>query len=320
VDAVRMSFGDHLEELRSRLIRALLGVAVCAVGGLFFAKELLAWILQPALVVLRARGQEAVLQVLSPPDTFIIYLKVGLLSGVIIATPWVLHQIWQFVASGLYAHERRFVRTFAPVSVVLFGAGVLFMYFLVLPVVLIFFVGFSMGIPMPRTQPSWLQRLMIPSEAPTSQPASVPEPMAIPLVSQPPEDAAPGDVWFDTSTDRLQLMTADGIRSLPMRVADTPNPVRSEFGLNFYVSFVLSLALAFGLAFELPVAVVFLVLTRIVPVALFSRSRRYVIFGIFVAAAILTPPDVVSQILLAIPMLLLFEGGLFFGRMIERNR
>ncbi|MBN1513998.1 MAG: twin-arginine translocase subunit TatC, partial [Phycisphaerae bacterium] len=224
------------------------------------------------------------------------------------------------VAAGLYAHERRFVRTFAPVSVVLFGAGVLFMYFLVLPVVLNFFVGFSMGIPMPETQPSWLQRLMIPSEAPTSQPASVPEPMSIPLLAQPPENAAPGAIWFDTSTDRLLLMTADGIRSLPMRVADAPNPVRSEFGLNFYVSFVLSLALAFGLAFELPVAVVFLVLTRIVPVAMFNRSRRYVVFGIFVAAAILTPPDVVSQILLAIPMILLFEGGLFFGRMIERNR
>ncbi len=203
---------------------------------------------------------------------------------------------------------------------VLFAAGVLFMYFLVLPVVLNFFVGFNMEIPMPETRPNWLQQLMIPSEAPTSQPASIPEPMSIPLLAQPPENAAPGAIWFDTSTDRLLVMTADGIRSLPMRVAETPNPVRSEFGLNFYVSFVLSLALAFGLAFELPVAVVFLVLTRIVPVALFSRSRRYVIFGIFVAAAILTPPDVVSQILLAIPMLLLFEGGLFFGRMIERNR
>jgi len=315
-----MSFGDHLDELRSRLIKALLGVVVGAIVGLFFAKELLAWILQPALVVLRAWGQETTLQVLSPPDTFIIYLKVGLLCGVILATPWVLHQIWLFVASGLYAHERRFVRTFTPVSVVLFGAGVLFMYFLVLPVVLNFFVAFNMDIPMPPTQPNWLQRLMITGKPPTSQPTFTAAPTTIPVVTQPPRNAEPGAVWFDATTDQLQLMAPDGVRSLSMRAADTPIPVRSEFGLNFYVSFVLSLALAFGLAFEVPVAVVFLVLTRIVPVAWFRRSRRYVVFGTFVVAAILTPPDVLSQILLAIPMLALFEGGLFFGRMIERNR
>jgi Sec-independent protein secretion pathway component TatC len=194
------------------------------------------------------------------------------------------------------------------------------MYFVVLPVVLNFFVGFSMNIPMPQTQPNWLQRVMVPGETPTSQPASSPDPMTIPLVSKPPEDAAPGDVWFDTTNDRLEVLTPDGIRSLPMRLGDTPNPVRSEFGLNFYVSFVLSLALAFGLAFEMPVAVVFLVLTRIVPVAVFRRSRRYVVFAVFAASAILTPPDVISQVLLAVPMILLFEGGLFVGRVIERNR
>jgi sec-independent protein translocase protein TatC len=96
--------------------------------------------------------------------------------------------------------------------------------------------------------------------------------------------------------------------------------VRSEFALQFYISFVLGLALAFGIAFELPVAVVFLALTRIVPARGMAKARRYAIFGIFVATALLTPPDIISQILLAVPMIALFEGGLLAARIIERRR
>ena len=101
---------------------------------------------------------------------------------------------------------------------------------------------------------------------------------------------------------------------------DLADTLRSAFGLQFYVSFVLSLALAFGIAFELPVVVVFLAMTRIVPTRVMARSRRYVIFGIFVSTALLTPPDVVSQILLALPMIVLFEAGLLAAKLMERGR
>lgn len=320
INSTRMSFGDHLEELRSHLIKALIGVAICAGLSLYFAGDLLSVLLQPALVVLEAHGQPANIQILSPPDSFLIYLKIGLLCGLIISMPWVLHQVWLFVASGLYAHERRFVRRFAPVSIMLFLGGVLFMYFIVLPIVLNFFVVFSLKIPMPDLRPNWVQRWFVPDDAATTQPAAGRPGPSIPLVSGTPADAEPGTVWVDTKANRLAIQTPDGVLSVRMEGTADAAPVNSQFGLNFYVSFILSLALAFGLAFEVPVLVVFLVLTDIVSVKALSSSRRYVIFGTTIAAAVLTPPDVVSQILLAIPVILLFEGGLFVGRMIERGR
>ncbi len=315
-----MSFGDHLEELRSRLIRALLGVGLCAVVSLYFAGDLLSVILQPALAVLRANGQESTLQVLSPPDSFLIYLKIGLLCGLIIAAPWVLYQGWLFVAAGLYSHERRFVARFAPVSILLFVAGVLFMYFIVLPVVLNFFVSFSMNIPMPDTEPNWWQRWMFNQGVAATQPATPDAELVLPLVHGAPADPKPGQFWFNTKTNEFQIQAPDGTRRVATKLMTQHTAISSQFSLNFYVSFILSLALAFGLAFEVPILVVFLVLTRIVSVGMLSRSRKYIIFGTTIFAAVLTPPDVISQIMLAVPVLLLFEGGLFVARMIEKGR
>ncbi len=115
-------------------------------------------------------------------------------------------------------------------------------------------------------------------------------------------------------------MTDQGLLMTPLESAKSTGAVTSQFSLQFYISFVLSLALAFGLAFELPVVVVFLSLTGIVSAAQMGKARRYVIFGIVVAAAVFTPPDVISQILLAIPMMALFEGGLLAARLLERGR
>jgi len=320
IDATRMSFGDHLEELRARLIRALLGVALCAGVSFYFAGDLLSFVLQPALAVLRASGQEAALQVLSPPDSFLIYLKIGILCGLILAMPWVLYQLWLFVAAGLYQHERKFVARFAPVSILLFAAGVLFMYYIVLPVVLNFFVLFSMRIPMPDTEPSFVQRWIFNTDVPATQPAYPYEKRVVPVVDAVPPDPGPGEIWYNTTTKEIQVQAPDGTRTTATKLATRHAPINSQFGLNFYVSFILTLSLAFGLAFEVPILVIFLVLTRIVSVSMFSRSRKYVIFGTTIAAALITPPDVISQIMLAVPVLILFEGGLFVGKIIEKNR
>ena len=316
-----MSFGGHLEELRSCSIRALAGFAAATLLSLIFADRILAFILQPVLVVQKAHGQRPEIQALSPPDAFITYLKMALLCGLVIATPWVILQIWRFISLGLYKTERRFLRLFAPVSLLLFFGGVAFMFFVVLPVVLNFFVTFGERIRLPNLEPNALQRLVMSSSSPAEvekEEPPLPVDVNVPLRSIDPTDPPPGSVWINTTRKLYCVQTDDGLLTIPMQPADQVSAVKSQFGLNFYVSFVLLLALAFGLAFELPLVVLFLTSMDIVTVDDLARSRRYVLLGVVAGAAVLTPPDVISQLLLAFPMMLLFEGALVVSRLVVR--
>ena len=132
-------------------------------------------------------------------------------------------------------------------------------------------------------------------------------------------DPETGDMWINSTTRRLIVQTKTGPLSTPMESGASSTTMASQFALDFYVSFVLMLALAFGIAFETPIVVYFLVRSGIVPRATMARSRRYVLLGTVIAAAMLTPPDVISQLLLAGPMYLLFELGLFVARVAERK-
>ena len=315
-----MSFGDHLDELRRCLLRGLTGVGIAIIIALFFATDLMAFILQPLLVVLRSHGQRPEVLALSPPETFIVYLKISFLSGLIVAMPWLLYQMWDFVASGLYRHERKFAKTFIPLTAVLFAAGVAFLFVVVLPIVLNFFIAFSNRLDLPELSPSWLQKLVLSVEdqSPTTQPTIESE--RIPLLTDDPPGPEPGEIWINTRARELRVMTGEEVLAMPLRSTVSATAVNSQFSLQFYISFALSLALAFGLAFELPVVVVFLSLAGIVRAAEMAKGRRYVLFGIVVAAAMFTPPDVISQILLAIPMMLLFEGGLLAARVLEGRK
>lgn len=315
-----MSFGDHLEELRSRLFRGLAGVLVAVIGALLCGKKLLAFILQPLLVVLQAHEQRPEVMALSPPETFLMYLKIGFLSGLIVAMPWLLYQLWAFVAAGLYQRERKFANMFVPLIIGLFAAGVAFLFWVVLPIVLNFFVTFSKSVDLPELSPTWLQKMVLAVPEPESTTQPTIEPQNVPLMTEDPSDPQPGAVWVNTTRKELRVMTERGLLMTPLRPATAKTAVTSQFSLQFYISFVLSLALAFGLAFELPVVVVFLSLVGIVRAAEMARLRKYVIFGIVVAAAVLTPPDVISQILLAIPMMVLFEGGLLVARALEVHK
>ena len=315
-----MSFGEHLEELRSCSIRALIGLALSCTLSLLFARKIMALVLRPALVVLDVHGQRAQIQALSPPDTFLTWLKMAFIAGLIIAMPWILMQIWRFVAVGLYQREQRFLRLFTPVSITLFLTGVVFMYYIVLPVVLNFFVVFGERVVVTDLQPSGLQELLMGTSSEPEDGEPDPLAMGIPMRQTNPADAAPGSIWINEQRGVLCVQTERGIFSVPMQRSDRAAAVRSEFGLNYYISFVLSLSLAFGLAFQVPLVVVFLASTGIVPLNELRRARRYVIFGIFVAAAILTPPDVISQLLLAIPMLILFETALQVARFTAGQR
>ncbi len=147
-----MSLGDHLEELRLRLILALLGLGAGLVIGLIFGAHIISFIEIPFVQAMTSQGYEARLQTLAPADGFISYVKIALIAGFIISSPWVFYQIWMFVAAGLYKHERRFVYLAAPFSAVLFITGALFFMFIVAPVTLTFLIQFNEDVLNVRSQ------------------------------------------------------------------------------------------------------------------------------------------------------------------------
>lgn len=317
----RMSFGDHLEELRTRLIFSLLGVAVTTAICFYFGKSILEIICQPLLYVQYRNGLSPNIQVLAPTAAFTAYLKIAILSGLILGMPWVLFQIWRFVATGLYVHERRFVRWLAPVSIALFAIGVMFLYFIVLPVVLHFLINFNRGFDIPSLTPTALQKVLLRGSAEEPPVVDAPElELIVPIVDTDPKAPPTGSVWFNSTTRRLIVQGQGSVWSARMERGDTGTVMESQFAIDFYISFVLMLALAFGIAFETPIVVFFLAWSGLVSIATMTSGRRYVLLGVFVLSAILTPPDMLSQVMLAVPMYLLFELGILAARLVERKR
>jgi sec-independent protein translocase protein TatC len=305
--------------LRSRIIWSLAGVAIGTVISLMFGKEILDIIFQPLFRVQYENGLPPQLQALAPTAGFTAYLKVGFLAGLILTMPWVIFQVWRFVASGLYGHERRFVRYLIPSTTLLFTIGVFFLYFIVLPVVLQFFISFNKTFDLPDLTPSAFQSLLLGDSEPVIKPPESVGTMQIPILSQDPSSPQTGETWVNRSSRRLIVQTESGPLSTPMIPGTTSTPMQSQFAVDFYISFVLMLALAFGIAFETPVVVFFLAWSGIVPTATMVRSRRYILLATVIAAALLTPPDVISQLLLAGPMYLLFELGVLVARFAERK-
>lgn len=233
------TFISHLIELRTRVVRASLGILV--VAGLLFwwpgPAQIYDIIAQPMMASLPQGSKMIATGVIAP---FLVPMKVTLMIAFILALPWVFYQLWAFVAPGLYAHEKRLVLPLVVSSSFLFIAGVAFCYFFVFGRVFQFIGEF----------------------APTS-------------------------------------------------IAVTPD-------IENYLDFVMSMSLAFGATFEVPVVVVILVRMGIVSVGKLKEIRPYAIVGAFVIAAIVTPPDVVSQLALAIPMCLLFELGIWVAPLFQR--
>ncbi len=235
-----MSLGDHLEELRMRLLYALAGVAVGAIIGFLVGRQVIALLEGPYV---DAMGREARLMALGPADGFVSYVKISFVSGLIISSPWVFYHLWMFVAAGLYPHEKRYVYIAAPFSAGLFIAGALFFIFVVGPL--------TLGC----------------------------------------------------------LVKINNFLSLS-----------SQFSFRIYIAFVTHLMLVFGIAFQTPTAIFFLNRTGLVSLKALTRSRKYVILIIVIVAAMATPPDVVSQIALAVPLYLLFELGILLSYLAGRKR
>lgn len=236
-----MSLGDHLEELRARLILAILGLVIGTIICLFFGKIIISIVEIPYI---KAMGQEARMQTIAPAEGFVSYMKIVIISGLIISCPWVFYQIWMFVAAGLYEHERRYVQTAVPFSAALFVTGALFFLFIVARPILSFLVGFN------------------------------------------------------------------------EKILD----VESIFTFPNYVSFVTTLMLVFGLAFQTPIAIYILNRTGLVSIETFKKSRKYVFIAVFVVGAVATPPDIISQITLAVSIYALYEFGIILCWFAERKR
>jgi len=233
------TFISHLVELRDRLVKATIGIAiVCAALFLWPGpSEIYDFIARPMIASLPVGSKMIATGVISP---FLVPMKVTLVLAFIIALPWVFYQMWAFIAPGLYQHEKRLVLPLVVSSSLLFMGGVAFCYFFVFGRVFKFIGDFA-----------------------------------------------------------------------PQSIAVTPD-------IENYLDFVMSMCLAFGATFEVPVVVVILVRMGIVTVEKLKEIRPYAVVGAFVIAAIVTPPDVVSQLALAIPMCLLFELGLLVAPVFVR--
>ena len=230
---------SHLLELRNRLLRAALGVAVLAVPCIIFADEIFTFVAQPLIDKLPAGGSMIATNVIAP---FMTPLKLAIVAAIFLAMPFVLYQLWAFIAPGLYRKEKRFALPLLISSILLFYAGVAFAYFLVFPVAFAFFSS--------------------------------------------------------TAPDNVLMMT----------------------DINNYLDFVLVIFFAFGAAFEIPVATILLIVTGMVKLEALTRNRGYVLLGISIVAAIITPPDAISMLIMTIPMYLLYEGGILMARLMLRAK
>jgi sec-independent protein translocase protein TatC len=227
------TFLSHLVELRTRLLHAIIAVVLVLLCLFPFAKDIYALLAAP---LLRALPQGSTMIATDVTGTFLVPLKVTLMAAFLIALPYVLYQMWAFVAPGLYHHEKKLAVPVIVSSFIFFLLGMSFAYFLVFPIAFGFFAHY------------------------------------------------------------------------------TPVGVQMMTDIDKYLSFVLTMFIAFGVTFEVPVIVIVLVRLGIVPLDKLRAIRAYVIVGAFVAGAIFTPPDVVSQLLLAVPLWLLYELGLLMAR------
>jgi sec-independent protein translocase protein TatC len=233
------SFLSHLVELRQRLVRAALAIVIVFLALTPFMKQIFDLLSHPLMVALPAGTKLLATGVITP---FMVPLKLTLFTAFIIALPYVLYQVWAFVAPGLYKHEKRLALPIIATSVLMFGLGMAYCYFVVFGFVFKFIAGFA-----------------------------------------------------------------------PSSVAVAPD-------IEAYFGFVLSMFLAFGLTFEVPIIVVLLARFGIASIEKLKQARPYVIVGAFIVAAIFTPPDVLSQLLLAIPLCLLYELGLQIARFVVKPK
>ncbi len=241
-------FVSHLTELRKRLIHSFIFLIIFFIICYFFAEYLYGFLVEPYAQAVREDGTNRRLIFTALQETFLTYLKVSFFTAFFVTCPFILMQIWKFIAPGLYKHEKTAILPYLVLTPILFLLGGMLVYYLIMPLAIKFFLSFE----------------------------------------------------------------TTGI--------STNLPIQLEAKVNEYLSLVMKLIFAFGISFQLPVILSLLARVGIVNSNFLKERRKYFIVIIFAAAALLTPPDPITQIGLAVPLLILYELSIFSVKIIENKK
>ena len=240
-------FISHLAELRKRLIQSFIFLIIFFIGCYFFAEHLYGFLVEPYAKAVKDDGTERRLIFTALQETFLTYLKVSFFAAFFVTCPFILMQIWKFIAPGLYKHEKIAIVPYLILTPILFFLGGMLVYYLIMPLAIKFFLSFE----------------------------------------------------------------SSGLT--------TGLPIQLEAKVNEYLSLVMKLIFAFGISFQLPVVLSLLARIGVVDSKFLKERRKYVVVIIFTVAALLTPPDPVTQIGLAIPLLILYELSIISVNIIEKK-
>jgi len=241
------SFVSHLTELRKRLIHSFIFLFIFFIVCYVFAEHLYAFLVEPFASAVKENGLERRLIFTALQETFLTYIKVSFFTAFFITCPYILIQIWKFIAPGLYKHEKIAIIPYLVLTPILFFLGGVLVYYLIMPLAINFFLSFE----------------------------------------------------------------SSGL--------STGLPIQLEAKVNEYLSLVMKLIFAFGISFQLPVVLSLLARIGLIDAKFLKERRKYVVVIIFATAAILTPPDPITQIGLAIPLLILYELSIFSVNIIEKK-
>ena len=244
---VETGFISHLAELRKRLIHSFIILFIFFIFCYFFAEYLYGFLVEPYANAVKEDGIQRRLIFTALQETFLTYLKVSFFAAFFVTCPFILIQVWKFIAPGLYKHEKIAILPYLILTPLLFFLGGMLVYYLIMPLAIKFFLSFE----------------------------------------------------------------SSGL--------NTVLPIQLEAKVNEYLSLIMKLIFAFGLSFQLPVVLSLLARINIVDSQFLKERRKYVVVIIFAAAALLTPPDPVTQIGLAIPLLLLYELSIISVKFIEKK-
>lgn len=351
-DSFTMSFGDHLDDLRSRVIKAIIVPVPLMIAMYPFADELLAIICEPLRSALRRYELDDRLQVLGPAEALMTQIKISVLAAIALSTPWILWQAWQFIRPGLYKQERRFVYFLIPGSFLLSLAGVAVFYFLMLPFILIVLVGFGT-----KLDDNWSLDSLREPDAPLVDPLIIPR---LPILPSPPEHIEAGMWWLSADHELIFVVPSERGIIPPARASDadgsptrqhgnapaegetaessepaTPplalelrripllrsTAITQEFRLTTYVDFVLMFLFGMIIAFQTPLVMLLLGWMNLASVSWLRQHRKHALFVTAIAAAVITPTiDPWSMIAMWIPLYLLFEVGILLMQWVPASR